>query len=329
MFKLIKMCIYVCFFCLVQNFAFAQTTPPEYYALVKKADSFYNIHYYNNSALTYSAAFKSLGWKGYPDDRYNAACSWAKAGMPDSAFFNLERIASKSDYANSARLVKDHDLMPLHNDRRWKPLLELVSENKEKSERNFNKPLLHLLDSLVAEDQKWRSYWRRHNNGEISRDEDTLSKEENTLSNVEIMKRMKLSDSLDYFCVYDIFIQYGFPGYDIAGTEGSNNFWVLAQHQDKHVGFQDSVLAKMKIAVDAKKASAGNYAYLVDRVKINSGELQVYGTQMTLNADSTSYSPKPIIAPEKVNDRRRSVGLGTIESYIAVMNKRYYGTLKK
>lgn len=40
--------------------------------------------------------------------------------------------------------------------------------------------------------------------------------------------------------------QYGFPGYKVAGIEGSDNFWLLAQHQDEDTAFQNEVLALMK-----------------------------------------------------------------------------------
>ena len=101
------------------------------------------------------------------------------------------------------------------------------------------------------------------------------------------------------------------------------------QHQDRHSQFQEEVLHKMKEEADKGKASVINYAYLLDRVKVNTGQLQVYGTQMILNSTKTSYEPKPVVEPSKLNERRKSVGLDTIESYIETMNSRYFGTLKK
>jgi hypothetical protein len=299
--------------------SFGQTAPDEYYFLVEKAGFLYKAKDYRNSALTYSSAFKTFGWKGYLDDRYNAACAWAKAGVPDSAFFNLERIAEKANYSDYDQLTSDSDLISLHSDRRWQHLLKLVSVNKEKS-KGSNKILNHFLDSLVKEDQKWRNYMTRFNNHELS--VDTISKE-------EIIHNIVLTDSLNYFHAKEIFEKYGFPNYDLVGEKGSNNFWLIMQHQDMHPEFQDSVLSKMKTEVDVNKASASNFAYLTDRVKVNTKQLQVYGTQMQLNEDSTSFEPKPVIEPEKLNERRKSVGLGSIEDYTEAMNNRYFGSLKK
>ena len=66
-----------------------------YNALVREAYALYQQKQFSESAARYSAAFEALGWKGYSEDRYNAACSWALAGVPDSAFFNLQRITDK------------------------------------------------------------------------------------------------------------------------------------------------------------------------------------------------------------------------------------------
>jgi hypothetical protein len=218
------------------------------------------------------------------------------------------------------QISKDTSLDFLRSDPRWNKLLEHVKQNKGKKEAHLDKPLLRLLDSLVEQDQKWREYSRKYENGELGDD---------TISITSIRRNWKRVDSLNNREVRRIFQRYGYLNFDRVGEEGSNNFWLLVQHQDAYPQFQDSVLAEMKKEVDRKKASAINYAYLLDRVKVNTGQQQVYGTQMRINADFTSWEPNPLIEPEKVNERRKSVGLGTIEEYTAIMNSRFYGRLKK
>ena len=144
-----------------------------------------------------------------------------------------------------------------------------------------------------------------------------------------IQENCHLTDSLNYYVCKNIFDIYGFPNYEIVGIRTSNDFWLLIQHQDSRVSFQDSVLKKMKLEVDKGLASGINYAYLIDRVKVNTNQPQVYATQMQINKTNTSYEPKLVIDPEHLNERRKSVGLNTIEEYIKSMNIRYFGTLKK
>lgn len=145
----------------------------------------------------------------------------------------------------------------------------------------------------------------------------------------EIKRRVLAADSINFFELRSILDTYGFPGYNLVGEDYSNSFWNLVQHQDDRVEFQKEALQKMKIEVDRKNASAIYYAYLTDRVKVNAGEEQVYGTQMVLNADSTSYEPQPVTDRINLDKRRNEVGLPPIGEYIETMNKRYFGTLKK
>ncbi|VFA44104.1 DUF6624 domain-containing protein [Chryseobacterium indologenes] len=70
-----------------------------------------------------------------------------------------------------------------------------------------------------------------------------------------------------------------YPNYDRVGIESSNNYWLCVQQSDKDLNFQKKVLKLMKKEVRNKKADSKNYAYLKDRVKINLGKSQIYGTQ--------------------------------------------------
>ena len=140
---------------------------------------------------------------------------------------------------------------------------------------------------------------------------------------------MRQTDSLNLVACKEIFLQYGFPGVDRVGEERAHRFWLLIQHCDHDPVFQEKVLTKMKEEVDKKNANARDYAYLIDRVLVNHDKPQIYGTQMQLNRDSTSYEPKPLVEPEYVDARRKEMGMGPIEWYIQTMNSRYFGTLKK
>jgi hypothetical protein len=302
---------------------YSQGIQGDYYRLTKKADSLFKSKNYKASAFAYSEAFKSLGWKGMPEDRYNAACAWALAGYPDSAMFNLERMAYKMSFADIKRVSGEKHFKNLYSHRRWKPLLAEIKSNSDSiaaKEARLDKALIKKLDSLKREDQKWRNLSTRFHNNSIPKD---------SIDQLTISRNMRKTDSLNCIEARKIFYKYGFPNFDLVGEAGSGDFWLLMQHQDQVPSFQDSVLSAMKIEAEKGKASWRNYAYLIDRVKVNSDQLQIYGTQMQVNKENTSYEPKPVIEPEKLNERRKSVGLNTIEEYTEVMNKRYFGTLNK
>ena len=128
-----------------------------------------------------------------------------------------------------------------------------------------------------------------------------------------------------------IFDKYGFVGFDLAGEEGSGNFWLMVQHSDHNPNFQKEVLEKMKIEVDKGNAIPSNFGLLVDRVNLNTGKKQIYGTQVTYNMETGQAYPKPLEDSLKVNERRKPIGLEPIEEYLNgmtemhfEMNKKYY-----
>ena len=114
--------------------------------------------------------------------------------------------------------------------------------------------------------------------------------------------------------------RYGFPGIRQVGKQGALNFWLLVQHADAHPDFQRMVLRLMKVEVDKQNAAARNYAYLIDRVATNSGQLQEYGTQLIYGPDGQAV-PGPLRDPQNVNKRRAAVGMEPLEKYLERVNK--------
>ena len=69
----------------------------------------------------------------------------------------------------------------------------------------------------------------------------------------------------------------------------------------------------MQAAASRGEAPAVSVAYLTDRVLVNEGKPQRYGTQMTMQGDQ--IVPKPIEDAEHVDARRASVGLPPMAEY--------------
>lgn len=120
-------------FIFVSVFSYSQKASKEYLDLIFKAESLFLEKRYKNSALAYSAAFKAGKYKIYKFDFYNAGCAWALAGQPDSAFVNLHRIVDPGVYTDYNHIANDFDLISLHQDKRWSPLLKQVMKNGQKT----------------------------------------------------------------------------------------------------------------------------------------------------------------------------------------------------
>jgi hypothetical protein len=114
---------------------------------------------------------------------------------------------------------------------------------------------------------------------------------------------------------------WGWPGRSLVGEEGSHAAWLLAQHADGDPSLQKHCLTLLEPAVAAGEASPGDLAYLTDRVLLAEGATQIYGTYIV--ARDGRFAACRLRDPETVDDRRASVGLERIETYLSGALERY------
>ena len=65
------------------------------------------------------------------------------------------------------------------------------------------------------------------------------------------------------------------------------------------------------------ETSAAHLAYLEDRVRVNAGQPQLYGTQFTVTGGT--FGPHPIEDPGRLDERRAQAGLAPFTDYEARM----------
>lgn len=294
----------VLLFILPATFVSAQRLPQEYLHLVKVADSLYHKKEFKRAADTYSSAFEVNGWKGTSADRYNAACSWALAGVPDSAFFQLDRIATKMNYTNYRHINADADLKLLHKDKRWKPLLEKIRQNKEKEQADLNKPLVALLEKIYHDDQAGRLQL-----DEIEKKYGWDSKEVRAT-----WKVINEKDSINLIKVKGILDTYGWLGINEVGRQGNSTLFLVIQHSNQAT--QEKYLPMMREAVKNGKAQGSSLALLEDRVAMGQGKRQLYGSQIGRDMQTQTYYVSPLEDPDNVDKRRAEVGLGPLAEYV-------------
>ncbi|MBK8633692.1 MAG: hypothetical protein IPN72_09065 [Saprospiraceae bacterium] len=107
----------------------------------------------------------------------------------------------------------------------------------------------------------------------------------------------------------------GWLGANVIGGQGSSALFLVIQHSDLET--QVKYLPMMQEAVKKGNASPSSMALLEDRIALRQGKRQIYGSQIGRNNETGEYYVSPLIEPEKVNERRSTVGLGTIEEYIS------------
>ena len=111
------------------------------------------------------------------------------------------------------------------------------------------------------------------------------------------------------------------------GRSVSDHAWILVQHADAYPEFQAEALERMQPYVENGGVRPKHFAYLYDRVAVNTGRKQRYGTQPTWECEEDgSMQLKPLEDPESVNARRKDMGLNSVEEGLAEMSRQVCGS---
>jgi hypothetical protein len=106
--------------------------------------------------------------------------------------------------------------------------------------------------------------------------------------------------------------QYGWPGEDIAGKDGAEAAWMVAQHAIGEPELQREVLQLLQECASAGRAPAWHAAYLEDRIAMYEGRPQRFGSQWVDDPRDGRIRPWKLLDPERVYGLRASVGLGPL-----------------
>jgi len=112
---------------------------------------------------------------------------------------------------------------------------------------------------LIAMAEKERKMSMDHFSGKASLNQSVLSEHLETLK--KVVERM------------------GWPTISKVGQEASRSAWLLAQHADFDVEFQEKCLQLM-LDAEPNNVNLENIAFLTDRIAVNKREKQTYGTQL-------------------------------------------------
>lgn len=221
----------------------------------------------------------------------------------------MGRFVKDWDHKKSHLLTTNQHMKPAKLVTLFSSVLLIISSA---AHAQMNQQLMDQLDSIVSVDQEYRSVYESG----VYQNLDSVSRHQMDVA-------LKAVDSLHYLKLQEWFDTYGFLDYDLVGEEGSYQFWLLVQHQDAYPDFQKAVLTQMKEAVDQGKASSTCLAFLTDRVCVNDGKLQIYGTQFMISSDSNLYVPRPVEDPQHLEARRASASLPPMNVYLKLVNQRF------
>ena len=129
----------------------------------------------------------------------------------------------------------------------------------------------------------------------------------------ETMKLAEVVDSTNTAKLKQLIEQYGFPTWELVGQYGQMNAWAIAQHSTEYL---PHFLKQYRKAVEENNAAKRELAYLEDRLLVENGRPQIYGTQFLYSVtDSTAYL-YATVDMEHLDDRRIVADMYSMEEYL-------------
>jgi hypothetical protein len=231
-------------------------------------------------------------------------------GFPNIAPGEYTLIASAGDLQVISIPVK---LIAAGKDHKSHRLLLHLREKHDKR-KSYVTPVTHSdlrkeLLVLVERDQKIR-------NEMIKSGVDHPSK--------ELVASLESIDRQNTLRMKSIIKEYGWPGPGLVGWDGSEAAFVLIQHAD-HLT-QKELLPVMQKAYWTGYLSGPNYALFIDRVLVEDGKPQIYGSRARPFNQWEAGEPVlyPIDDEPNVDNRRAEVGLSPLKEYRETLKQMYY-----
>ncbi|MCT4297138.1 hypothetical protein HZP23_07510 [Elizabethkingia anophelis] len=223
---------------------------------------------------------------------YNNAIENIKKKQYPDAFKNLDSIISEDYFIDT--ILTDKNFSALHHMEDWKKFTNQIKAKKSKYNNDIR---LKLLD-VQNKDQSIRLIYQELK--KTYTDDSDLVK-----SASEKMKKIDL-ESVDI--VAKIIDKYGWLGKDKIGKEANETLFLGIQHIDDLV-VQSKYLPAIKDAVKKGNAEPWHLAFLTDRILMNQGKKQIYGTQKIITKNPETSYIIPLENPEKVDELRKEIGL--------------------
>ncbi|MDR1755928.1 MAG: hypothetical protein LBR65_03080 [Culturomica sp.] len=204
-------------------------------------------------------------------DLYRVAACFCYKNLPDSASYYYD-LALKAGY------YFDPEPNNALNCIKKRPEYEGYRSRALQNRQNKFKIIDTLLLNEFLEREYWDQYYR-----ELHRMDSLRNLADSTFLLQEYEEKGRLCDRANSHFLDSILDVYQcWPGYSVMGQKGDQAAWAIAQHADHDVAFQEKCLVFLQEAYAKGDTYSHNVAYLYDRIMVNKGLKQRYGTQMRI-----------------------------------------------
>lgn len=117
-----------------------------------------------------------------------------------------------------------------------------------------------------------------------------------------------------------IVAERGWPGRSLVGGDAESAAFLIVQHSPD-TAFQAKVLALLEKAYAAGEAEGQQVALLTDRVAVQRGQPQVYGTQASIV--NGRFKLNPIADSANVDKRRAALKMPPVAAYMRILDSLY------
>lgn len=238
----------------------------------------------------------------YSGNLYNMATAFSLMRQFDSCFFYLYK-------ANNIRLsddaLTDPDLYPARKDPRWdsfeRQLIALLRRKDSTTIKNLD--YARQLWRIAAADQAY--YY------DLKVVEERAGKRcPASWALWDLKERINEQNRKD---LEVLLTQYGWPKISEVGYQAANAAFLVVQHWD--ATRQRQYLPTLMALCKANEASWQCYALMYDRIQVDEGKPQRYGSQVRLNSQTGKNELFPLEDEAKVDEWRSEAGLGPLKDY--------------
>ena len=120
--------------------------------------------------------------------------------------------------------------------------------------------------------------------------------------------------------ITEIFDAKGFPTASLVGTDGVKAFFLIVQHSGS-LELKKKCLPGIRQAFDEKVISPSEYAGFVDRLAVDEGKPQTYGSNFEMKDGKLVMSATHDLAG--LDARRKELGLPPIAEYVTMLREFY------
>ncbi|WP_342644809.1 DUF6624 domain-containing protein [Mucilaginibacter sp. CSA2-8R] len=196
------------------------------------------------------------------------------------------------------------------------------------AQAQINLPLKHKLDSIYVLDQKYRAALTALNSGGKADSIAALFNRPAKGLQWFLISDMPRVDSLNMLKIRSVIKIYGYPGKSLVGELTNEVAWNVIQHSP-HI---KEYIRMVEKAAKHKEIPFTLYAKMQDRLLVEEGKEQIYGTQIQGLSITNKNTGKqemhmfvwPIYDASKVNALRKKAGFDqSIEAYAKTFGVTY------